>query len=126
MRKIKITLIALFMVMSFATLALSENPVTTTTGGEELNIGSSGSRILDFTPSPSTVMSVYTEKTVYTIIGASAKTTEDNGIEYGAVYDTNSMYQREQEADNICDAAEALLPSDFKNKAGTSPPVAAE
>ena len=130
MRKITIAIISLFMVLSFTAMA-SAAESHNSTAGATVKINSSGGTTcpgppLTFNPSPSTVMSVSTTATAFTIIAASSKTTtKDTGIEYGLVSGESAVYQRTQEnPGEVTDAPTAgTLPSDFKDKAGNTAPT---
>ena len=121
MKKITIAILSLCMVISFTTMALATGAENNSTGGT-LTIVSDTGPGLTFNPSPSTVMSSFTSGTEYTIIAASSKTTADNGIEYGVVSSSNSVYQMKQATKEVCQTAAATLPTGFKDKAGTGAP----
>lgn len=119
---------SLFTMMIFASTALAAGADDNgTAGGDVLTItgGTTAGPALTFTPSPSTLITVFTAPTEFTATAASAKTTMANGIEYGIDSDTSDMYQMVQGADNDvtdADAADAL-PSTFETKAGVAAPT---
>jgi len=121
MKKIIIAMISLFMIISFTTI-VSATTVTTTTGGAAVAIGS-----ITFNPSPSTVMSVTTIDDEFVITSASAKTTTDNGIEYGIDSSSNALYQKTQETDGAVTATSGSAspltlptPADWEDRAGNA------
>lgn len=133
MKKIIITMISLFMIMAFTSIASATNTPTGTTGGGDavvLTDTGAGSGFT-FNPSPSTVMSVYVITTTdleganFCLISASVKTTTENGIEYGIDSDSSDIYQRVQATDNIVTPTTSglVLPTDFRDKANNAPPV---
>ena len=127
MKKMIIAILSLFMIMSFVTLA-SAATARTTSGGAAITLADSGAGPgVTFNPSPSTVMSVATSATNFTIIGASSKTTEDNGIEYGVISGSNAMYQMTQANGGAVTATTSTAPgslpsADFKDKNGNTAP----
>jgi len=130
MRKITIAIISLFMVLSFTAMASADQNVTTDTPGATVKIKSSGDTTcpgpdLTFNPSPSTVMSVSTTATAFTIIAASSKTNTTTGIEYGLDSDTSVVYQKTQTtAGAVTPTTSAnALPSGFKDKSGKTAPT---
>ena len=126
MRKITIAIISLFMVLSFTAMA-SAAESHNSTAGATVTIDSSNcpGPNLTFNPSPSTVMSVSTTATAFTIIAASSKTNKDTGIEYGLVSDTSVVYQKTQTtAGAVTPTTSAnALPSGFKDKSGKTAPT---
>ena len=129
MKKMIIAILSLFMIMSFVTLASAATvTATSASGGAAITLADSGAGPgVTFNPSPSTVMSVATSATNFTIIGASSKTTEDNGIEYGVISGSNAMYQMTQAnggavTDTTSTAPGSLPSADFKDKNGNTAP----
>jgi len=127
MKKITIAIMSLFMIMSFSTIvSAAASADNNGTGGSLTVDGSVGAGPdLTFNPSPSTLVSVFTSATNYTLITASSKTTTSTGIEYGLDSDTSVVYQKVQATDSAVTAATsatALPGSDFKDKAGTTAP----
>ena len=131
MKKTTIAILSLFMTMSFATMALAATTVTTETGGEDVAIandtGPGAGPTLTFTPSPSTLMSITTDATNFTIIAASSKTTggtSGNGIEYGIDSGEAAVYQMVQATAEKVTATDSatILPDTFEDKAGNGAP----
>jgi hypothetical protein len=129
MRKITIAIISLFMVLSFTAMA-SAAESHNSTAGATVTITSSGGTTcpgpnFTFDPSPSTLMSVFTSATNFTIIAASSKTNTTTGIEYGLDSDTSVVYQKTQAtAGHVTSTTSAnALPSGFKDKAGNTAPT---
>ncbi len=124
MKKIIIAILALFMVVSFTTIATAETDATTT-GGEALELAGTNDPgpAFSFSPSPSTIMAVDTGENTYAATSASIRTTTDTGIEYGVLSTSNDMFQMAQAADNAVQAPTdaSTLPDGFVNRAGNAP-----
>lgn len=81
----------------------------------------SGGGDLVFTPSPSTTMNPATTPSAFTIVSASTKTTQANGIEYALISADGNIYQMKQAADGIATAAgtAGVVPTGFAVKGGS-------
>ena len=131
MKKIRIAILALFMIMSLSTMAISAECNNGTGGAVTISGGTTAGPDLIFRPSPSTLISAYTSDTNYTIIAASDKTTGSDtatppsGIEYGIDSDTSAMYQMVQAKTDAVTATTSAtaLPDGFTDKAGNAAPT---
>ena len=124
MKKIIIAIMSLFMIMSFATMAAAGPAAETTTGGADVVIGGTSDTggALTYNPSPSTVMSVKSLATSFTIISASSKTTTTTGIEYGIKSSETDVFQMRQATDGEVSTPTSAteLGGTFTDKAGNS------
>jgi len=129
MRKITIAIISLFMILSLTAMA-SAAEWNNSTAGDTVTITSSGGTIcpgpnFTFDPSPSTLMSVSTSATNFTIIATSSKITTSTGIEYGIDSDTSVVYQKTQatQGEVTSTTSATALPSGFTDKSGNTAPT---
>ena len=124
MKKIIIAIMSLFMIMSFATMAAAGATAETSTGGADVVIGGTSDTggALTYNPSPSTLMSVQSSATSFTVISASSKTTTDTGIEYGIKSSETDIFQMRQATDYdvTTPTSATVLGGSFKDKAGNS------
>lgn len=127
MKLIKIAVICITMIAMMTPMAFSGSG-STSTGGAKITIANSGSNPdLNFTPSPTTIMSWNTSATSYAVTGVSAKTDAANGKQYGVVAGSSPVYEQ---AASVSDGTVSLtdpssatsLGSDWKDKAGNSAP----
>lgn len=132
MKKIIITMMSLFMIMSFSTMAIAVESSQEKAGTPVL-IGTAGvlGGVLSYSPSPSTLMSVFTSPIQFTATSASSKTTglstapnSPTGIEYGIDSDLTAVYQKIQAVTGSVTATTSAVtlptPTDFKDKNGVS------
>ena len=121
MKKNVIAIICAIMLSFVSTMAFA-GAITSASAGASVALTDSGAGPgLTFTPSPSSFVSVFASDTAFTITSASAKTTTDNGIEYGILSSSNAMYQQVQAEDRTVTATQALqhyLPVLGKTKQG--------
>lgn len=97
MKKTIITITGLFMVILLSSSAYAAT-ATTTAGGADVTLTSTHGTAPDltYTPSPSTLMSVVTSTTAYTIASASSKTDLTTGIEYCLISGDSIVYMKTQ------------------------------
>ncbi len=125
MKKTLIAILSLFTIMSLTTFVYAADFVNASAGAKiTITGGTTAGPDLEFTPSPSTLMSASTSPTDFTITAASSKTTDENGIEYGLDSSTSDVYQQVQAttgAVTVTDSA-TTLPGSFTTKAGVTSP----
>lgn len=112
-----------------STIALAETDThTTAEAGTVLTLPGAAVRtggvVFNFTPSPSTVMSVFTSVTGFTLAAGSIKTTVGNGLEYGVTATESAIFQRDKTTgqDVIQQlSATVLTGAGWLDKAGNAP-----
>ncbi len=88
--------------------------------GAPLEITSTDNDDFAFTPSPGTLMGIFTTEREFAMTVTSERTTTDNGIIYGIISTLSPIYQLDQAADgtNIPPTTAVSLPGAFVDKAG--------
>lgn len=130
MKLFKIAIICIAMTAMMAPMAFSGSS-STSSGGDKITItgGSTvtGNPDLNFTPSPTTIMSWATSDISYAVTGVSTKTDAKNGKQYGVVAGESPVYEHavtvSSGAVDLTDpSSETSLGSGWKDKAGNSAP----
>jgi len=129
MKSFKITIISACILTLISVTAFAAGLADNESGGagSTLVVASdtnSASPTFEFTPSPSTLIAVYTDENIYSLAATSSKTTTDNGVVYGVLSSASAVFQLAQSADgeNVTLAAADALPGSFVDKAGNTTP----